>query len=69
MIDLGKQWPLNISFFADKCKCLDIANLVATEPFNPAHVVHFDRLFHTSTHIQLLAVISKLEQTSEYYSK
>ena len=22
MIDLGKQWPLNISFFADKCKCL-----------------------------------------------
>ena len=32
MIDLGKQWPLNISFFADKCKCLVIANLDATEP-------------------------------------
>ncbi len=32
MIDLGKQWPLNISFFADKCKCLGIANLDATEP-------------------------------------
>jgi hypothetical protein len=34
MIDLGKQWPLNISFFADKCKCLVIANLDATEPNN-----------------------------------
>ncbi len=32
MIDLGKQWPLNISFFADKCKCLAFANLDATEP-------------------------------------
>ncbi len=32
MIDLGKQWPLNISFFADKCKCLVFANLDATEP-------------------------------------
>ena len=35
MIDLGKQWPLNISFFADKCKCLGIANLDATEPLIP----------------------------------
>ena len=34
MIDLGKQWPLNISFFADKCKCLVFANLDATEPIN-----------------------------------
>ena len=32
MIDLGKQWSLNISFFADKCKCLAFANLDATEP-------------------------------------
>ena len=32
MIDLGKQWPLNIFFFADKCKCLNIASLDATEP-------------------------------------
>ncbi len=31
MIALGKQWPLNISFFDDKCKCLAIANLDATE--------------------------------------
>ncbi len=35
MIDLGKQWPLNISFFADKCKCLVFANLDATEPGRP----------------------------------
>ena len=31
MIDLGKQWPLNISFFDNKCKCLAFANLDATE--------------------------------------
>ncbi len=32
MIDLGKQWPLNISFFADNYKCLAFANLDAIEP-------------------------------------
>ncbi len=40
MIDLGKQWPLNISFFADKCKCSAFANLDAKEPLQNPSIVH-----------------------------
>jgi len=42
MIDLGKQWPLNISFFGDKCKCLGIANLDATESRTQPYWAHND---------------------------
>ena len=52
MIHLGKQWPLNVSFFADKCKCLGIAKLDATEPLlNMGHHL-------TSREFEIIKMIS-----------
>jgi hypothetical protein len=46
MIDLGKQWPLNISFFADKCKCLVFASLDTTEPQTEFLLFFIDKKYH-----------------------
>ncbi len=52
MIDLGKQWPLNISFFADKCKCLVFANLDATEP--PESLLDILSLYNSALYSTIL---------------